>query len=107
VDNLYRDTAAGEVERVDRLAGSDGVRIERIVSHGHCSPDGFWYDQPESEWVVLLAGCARIAYDDGREVSLTPGDHLLLPPHTRHRVAGTDPARATVWLAVFYPGGGR
>jgi len=108
VDNLFRDLAArGADERVDLLARGDGVRVERIVSHGQRSPDGFWYDQAESEWVVLLSGSARIAFADGREVRLTPGDHLLLPPHTRHRVVWTDPARATVWLAVFYPDGDR
>jgi len=105
MDNLFRDTEGGGDERVDRLARGDGVRIERIVSHGHRSPDGFWYDQRETEWVALLTGAARIAFDDGREVRLTPGDHLLLPAHTRHRVAWTDPAQATVWLAVFYPEG--
>ena len=108
MDNLFLDTeAAGGEERVDRLAGGEGVRVERIVSHGQSSPDGFWYDQPEIEWVVLLAGSARIAFDDGREESLAPGDHLLLPAHTRHRVAWSDPAQATVWLAVFYPDGDR
>ncbi len=103
MDNLFCDTRpAGDGERIDRLASGRGVRVERIVSHGHRSPPGFWYDQAEAEWVVLLAGGARLAFDDGREVTLTPGDHLLLPPHTRHRVAWTDPTQATIWLAVFY-----
>ncbi len=107
MDNLFRDTGAGGGgERVDRLAGVGRVRVERIVSHGHRSPDGFWYDQEEAEWVALLAGAARIAFAGGREITLTPGDHLLIPAHTRHRVAWTDPAQATVWLAVFYPDGG-
>jgi len=103
VDNLFRDTETGGDERVDLLAAGNGVRVERIVSHGHCSPAGFWYDQGEAEWVVLLSGAARIGFADGSEVTLTPGDHLHLPAHTRHRVTWTDPARATVWLAVFYP----
>ena len=106
MDNLFRDLdPTGDDERLDPLAGGGPVRIERIVSHGHRSPDGFWYDQAEAEWVALLRGAARIAFADGREVRLAPGDHLLLPPHTRHRVAWTDPDRPTVWLAVFYPGG--
>ena len=25
------------------------AHIEPIVSHGHKSPDGFWYDQPNGE----------------------------------------------------------
>jgi len=103
VDNLLRDTETGAEERVDLLARGKQVRVERIVSHGHSSPEGFWYDQAEAEWVALLSGAARIGFADGREVSLTPGDHLHLPPHTRHRVTWTDPTRATVWLAVFFP----
>lgn len=27
----------------------DSVRMERIISNGHASPDGFWYDQNEHE----------------------------------------------------------
>jgi cupin 2 domain-containing protein len=33
---------------------------------------------------------------------LKTGDFVDLPAHTRHRVEWTDPAAATVWLAVFY-----
>jgi cupin 2 domain-containing protein len=36
------------------LLQAPGVRIERIISHGHHSPDGFWYDQPTGEWVIVL-----------------------------------------------------
>ncbi|PJB94846.1 MAG: hypothetical protein CO080_11050, partial [Nitrospirae bacterium CG_4_9_14_0_8_um_filter_70_14] len=101
MDNLFRDTeVSGVGERVEQLAGSGAVRIERIVSSGQSSPAGFWYDQAESEWVVLLRGAARIGFADGREVHLTPGDHLLLPPHTRHRLAWTDPHQPSVWLAI-------
>ena len=35
-----------------------GIRIERIVSRGHTSPPDFWYDQPQAEWVIVLAGSA-------------------------------------------------
>ena len=77
-------------------------RLERIVSKGHASPEGFWYDQEEDEWVLLIDGAARLDFDDGRSVSLTAGDHLLIPAHYRHRVAWTDPAQDTVWLALFF-----
>ena len=84
------------------LAGQ-GARIERIVSHGQASPAGFWYDQDEDEWVMLLEGEAalRIA-DDDQLLRLTPGMHVHIPPHVRHRVEWTAPDRRTVWLAVFY-----
>jgi cupin 2 domain-containing protein len=40
------------------------LRIERIVSHGHASPPGFWYDQEEAEWVLVLKGKALLSHDD-------------------------------------------
>jgi cupin 2 domain-containing protein len=84
------------------LHEADGVRVERIVSRGHVSPAGFWYDQTQDEWVVLLAGAAELSFADGRRVRLAPGDHVHLPAHERHRVEWTDPAQETVWLAVHH-----
>jgi cupin 2 domain-containing protein len=101
--NLFASLPDGPVdELVEVLNPTSAVRIERIVSTGQCSPDGFWYDQREAEWVVLLRGAARLEYEDGSE-ELRPGDWVYLAPHRRHRVAWTDPHEATVWLAVFYP----
>lgn len=77
-----------------------GLRVERIVSDCHASPAGFWYDQPEDEWVLLLQGSARLEYADGRQLGLCPGDSLLIPAHCRHRVAETG--LRTVWLAIFH-----
>ena len=89
-------------ERTEVLLDGPGVRVERIVSRGHASPPGFWYDQAEDEWVLLLAGAARLLFegDDG-PIALRPGDHLNIPAHRRHRVEWTDPDHETVWLAVF------
>ena len=79
------------------------VRIERIVSRGHASPPGFWYDQPQAEWVIVLAGSAAIAFDgEASPRTLKSGDHLHIPAHTRHRVVSTDAGEPTVWLAVHY-----
>ncbi|MDP8236348.1 MAG: cupin domain-containing protein [Candidatus Erginobacter occultus] len=100
--NEIPDRLPGELTEI--LAENRGVKIERIVSRGHCSPPGFWYDQPESEFVLLLSGAARLLFDgDGETVYLEPGDCLTIPPRRRHRVEWTDPARDTVWLAVFFP----
>ena len=88
-------------ELVTVLAGGDGVRIERIVSRGHCSPPGHWYDQDDDELVVLISGAARLELGDGSEVALGPGDWIDLPRRCRHRVAWTAPDRDTIWLAVF------
>ncbi|MEI7929056.1 MAG: cupin domain-containing protein [Verrucomicrobiales bacterium] len=82
---------------------SPGIRIERIVSHGHRSPDGFWYDQPIGEWVIVLKGAARIELED-KTVEMGPGDYLNIPAHTKHRVTWTTPDEPTIWLAVHYGG---
>jgi cupin 2 domain-containing protein len=82
------------------LEASD-VRIERIVSHGHCSPDGFWYDQDQAEWVLVLKGAARLEFED-RLLEMRPGDFVNIPAHKKHRVAWTTPDEPTIWLAVHY-----
>jgi len=102
--NLLRDLPdAGVGEITEAIVGGPGVRIERIVSLGQASPPGFWYDQAEAEWVVLLAGAASLRFADEPEARLIgPGDWVEIAPHRRHRVDWTDPAQPTVWLAVFY-----
>lgn len=90
-------------EVVQTLLAGEGVRIERIVSRGHASPEGFWYDQGEHEWVLLLAGSAVLQIEGEQGVrELLAGDYLLLPAHVRHRVVSTEAQRQTVWLAVFF-----
>jgi cupin 2 domain-containing protein len=86
------------------LQEAHGVRIERIVSTGHKSPEGFWYDQPEHEWVMMLQGSARLQFED-RVVEMMPGDSINIPAHQKHRVLWTSPDEPTVWLAVFYGAG--
>lgn len=103
MSNLFHDIPrALPEELVTLLAHGTGVRIERIVSTGHTSPPGFWYDQPEHEWIVVLRGAAKVEFAD-RTVELRAGDYLLIPAHQRHRVAWTSPDEATIWLAVFFP----
>ena len=92
----------GPDEAFEALFSRPGLRIERIVSHGHASPPDHWYDQTEDEWVMVVEGRATIGFDDGREVELGAGDWLTLPAHCRHRVLRT--AAPTVWLAVFAGG---
>ena len=62
-------------ERIDTLLQSPGVRVERIVSMGHASPENFWYDQAEAEWVFVIQGRAALEFDDGEVIALTPGDY--------------------------------
>ena len=85
-----------------------GARLERIVSRGHRTPDGEWYDQEWDEWVVVLSGRATLLVEGEPEpIPLVPGDSLVLPAHVRHRVEWTDPAADTVWLALHYAAMGK
>ena len=90
-------------ELIEVISESRGVRIERIVSRGHRSPEGFWYDQEESEFVLLVSGEAELLFEEDNEaVRLEAGDYLVIPAHKRHRVAWTAPDRETIWLAIHY-----
>lgn len=93
--------AGGAQEAFDDLFASPGLRIERIVSHGHASPPGFWYEQDWDEWVLLLQGQAVLEVE-GRDgpLRLAKGDHAWLPAGCRHRVAYTSTDEPTLWLAV-------
>ena len=102
--NLFADIPPDlQREQIDQLVASPNLRIERIISRGHASPEGFWYDQDWHEWVTVLAGSAGVLFEgEAAPRTLRAGDHLLIPAHTRHRVAWTDADRDTVWLAVHY-----
>ena len=90
-------------ELIETLAENKHVRIERIVSTGHASPEGFWYDQEEHEWVVVLKGEAKLLFEgDDEPIHMKPGDHLNIPAHRKHRVEWTTPNEPTVWLAMFH-----
>jgi cupin 2 domain-containing protein len=93
------DSVSAEV--TDTLIQAERLRIERIVSRGQASPPGFWYDQAENEFVLLIAGAARLEFED-KLVELTVGDWCQIAAHQKHRVAWTLPDEATIWLAVFY-----
>jgi len=68
------------------LQEANGVRIERIVSAGHKSPEGFWYDQPENEWVMVLKGAARLQFEDTRSCRRSQSSI----PMTATRFCGTE-----------------
>lgn len=99
--NLFKDLpSAADEEQFESLLRNENVHIERIVSAGQTSEEGHWYDQEWGEWVMVLRGAARLAFADGEEVSVGPGDYLYIPAHVRHRVVWTDPGQETLWLAV-------
>lgn len=102
--NLFRTLpAASGVEVFEELICGGAFRLERIVSTGQTTPPGQWYDQTQHEWVLLLAGAARILFEDATEpVELQPGDWIHIAAHRRHRVAWTQGGCETVWLALHY-----
>jgi cupin 2 domain-containing protein len=90
-------------ELFECILKQDNILIERIVSNGQVTPAGQWYDQTRDEWVILLQGQATLLLEKNWQlVKLTPGDYLLIPAHTRHRVEWTLPDFNTIWLAVHY-----
>ena len=94
-------TLAGEA--FEEILRRPGLRLERIVSKGHATPAGEWYDQEEHEWVLLLAGSAGLRIEGKEEVIvMRPGDYLDLPAHVRHRVEWTESTRETIWLALHF-----
>lgn len=104
VTNLFTNLPAELPEELfQTFLTTTHFRIERIVSAGHASPDGFWYDQDEHEWVLLVKGAARLRFeDDDATIELRSGSFINIPAHRRHRVEWTDPDRPTVWLAIHY-----
>lgn len=99
VKNIFSDCSdAAMEEEFLELFANRAVRIERIVSPSRRSPSGFWYDQDEDEWVMVLRGGATLEFDSGEIVAMNQGDYLLIPAHMRHRVAETE--AETIWLAV-------
>jgi cupin 2 domain-containing protein len=104
--NLFENIPTELPDELFSVLGENGdVKIERIVSDGHGSLEGFWYDQEQNEWVLLVSGSAvlSIEKDSGIEqIELHSGDHLLIPAHQRHRVESTSTTGKTIWLAVFF-----
>jgi cupin 2 domain-containing protein len=91
-----------ENESFETILSKNNLKIERIVSKGHISPESGWYNQEQDEWVIIMQGAATISFKDGNDVHLKAGTHLNIPAHTPHQVSWTDPNLETIWLAVHY-----
>ena len=97
--NLFEPGEALPEELTTVLYENAHTRIEQIISWGQISEEGFWYDQDEDEWLILLKGRAVLRYDDGTLVALRKGKPHLINAHVRHQVAATT--SPTIWLCVF------
>jgi cupin 2 domain-containing protein len=105
VMSLFAEVPADVPEELfETILSTPSFRVERIISRGHFSPEGFWYDQETHEWVLLLKGAARLTLEGGEPIDMLPGSFVNIPAHQRHRVEWTDPTQPTIWLAIHYEG---
>jgi cupin 2 domain-containing protein len=99
LQNIFHDLPElSDQEELSILFQNPCATIERIVSQSYSSPAGFWYDQDEDEWVVVVRGKAILEFEGGEFVRMQEGDYVTIPRHVKHRVRHTDPK--TIWLAV-------
>ena len=88
-------------EKFFEIFKNETIKIEKIVSNGQKSPDNFWYEQEQSEFVLLLEGFAILEFED-KEIELKKGDCLNIKAMQKHRVKFTSLDEPTIWFAVFY-----
>jgi cupin 2 domain-containing protein len=101
--NIFENISSNIPEEIiEPLITNDRIRVERIVSKGQTSPKGFWYDQDENEWLIVLKGNAKLLFENDELIKLSAGDYIKIPAHKKHRVEWTDPETETIWLTVFY-----
>lgn len=104
IKNLFADIPENlRDELIEKILQTSSFRIERIVSPGHCSPNGFWFDQDEHEWVILLKGSVILRFEDQPEnITMNPGNYINILKHRRHRVGWTDTEQETIWFPIHY-----
>ncbi len=104
LNNLFSQIPNSISEEIfEPLLETGHFKLERIISAGHTTPPGQWYDQDTHEWVILLQGSAGLLFaGEARVRVLHPGDYVHIPAHMRHRVEWTDAKQKTLWLALHY-----
>ena len=88
-------------EKFFEIFKNEKIKIEKIVSNGQTSPENFWYEQEENEFVLLLEGFAIVEFEDF-EMELKKGDCLNIKAMQKHRVKFTSLNEPTIWFVVFY-----
>jgi len=102
--SLFKDIPPELPEEIfDTICATDSVKIERIVSRQHASPEGFWYDQDRNEFVLVVKGSAGLRLEGEADILvLKAGDYVNIGSHVKHRVEWTDASCDTIWLSVYY-----
>lgn len=103
MNNIYDEIPEYlEFEIFQKLVENEKVKIERIISKGHRSPESGWYDQDKNEWIIVLKGEALLLFSDETSIRLKAGDYINIKAHKKHKVEWTTPDKETIWLAVHY-----
>ena len=90
-------------EILETILKTDKFKVERIISRGHATAEGEWYDQDKNEWVLVLKGNAGLLFEgNDKIVIMKAGDFINIPAHQKHRVEWTEPEEETIWLAIHY-----
>lgn len=84
MENLFTDLPSSLPDELfTTLLEANNLRIERIVSDGHSSPEGFCYDQDQHEWVVVLQGATRLSIE-GNRFSAGDAKAIVASHHSRN-----------------------
>ena len=104
IKNIFSDIQKHVPDEIlENILQTDQFKIERIISRGHSTADGKWYDQDRNEWVMVLKGSAGLLFEgNDKAVIMKTGDYINIPAHRKHRVEWTEPEEETIWLAVHY-----
>ncbi len=102
--NIFSDIQKQAPDEIlETILQTDKFKIERIISRGHATAEGEWYDQDKNEWVLVLKGSAGLLFEgNNNTIIMKTGDFINIPAHKKHRVEWTNPEEETIWLAVHY-----
>lgn len=105
MNNIFEHIPESIPEEIfESILDNSNIKVERIISKGHTSPENGWYDQEMNEWVLLLEGEAKIEFEDDQNaiVTLIKGSYLFIPKNKKHKVIYTSVEPSCVWLAIFF-----
>lgn len=102
-DNLFENIPEQLPEELfEDLIKTANIKIERIISQGHTSPETGWYESEQNEWVVVLQGEAVLSFENSEDIKLKKGDYQNIPAYKKHKVSYTSLSEKTIWLAIYY-----
>ncbi len=104
IRNIFSDIQKYAPDEIlETILQTNKFKIERIISRGHATADGEWYNQDKNEWVMVLKGSAGLLFEgDDKTVIMKTGDYINIPAHRKHRVEWTEPEEETIWLTIHY-----